>query len=42
MTVQLLSALELVGVALISERGVILGATGSRYASGPFTPVDPR
>jgi hypothetical protein len=33
-----------VGVALISKRasrGVILGLAGSRYASGPYTPVDP-
>ena len=34
-----------VGVTLISKRascGVILGMAGSRYASGPYTPVDPK
>ena len=38
---ELLSALEWVGVALISKRasrGMILGVAGSRYTSGPFTP----
>ena len=38
------SALELVGVALISKRasrGVILGVAVSHYASGPYTPIDP-
>ena len=41
---ELSSALEWVGVALISKRtshGVILGVAGSRYASGPYTSVDP-
>ena len=36
--------IEWVGVALISKRasrGVILGVAGSRYTSGPYTPVDP-
>ena len=36
--------IEWVDVALISKRasrGVILGVAGSRYTSGPYTPVDP-
>jgi hypothetical protein len=42
MTVSPSGVIEWVGVALISKRasrGVILGVAGSRYASGPYTPV---
>ena len=42
---ELSSAIEWVGVGLISKRasrGLILGVAGSRYTSGPYTPVDPR
>ena len=44
MTVSPSGVIEWVGVALISKREsrrLNLGVAGSRYASGPYTPVDP-